>query len=353
LHSQEKNKAFKEFIKRAASHKANKLPFVLYQLPNKDVVKGVFQENSDVNYTTSFTETGFVFSPFKANKAVLLVSNKVSETLYEPETTVNKDFLLTDTDAKTAHIDLINNAIEKIKNGVFEKIVLSRKLEVTTKKDEFQIFQELLNSYPNAFKYLWYHPNIGMWIGATPETLLKVKADSFTTTSLAGTLPVIDAQPAAWTAKEINEQQLVTDYIVSNLKEKVNSITAAPTTTVKAGKLWHLKSVITGTKSKETHLGQILEILHPTPAVCGIPKVIAQEYIMQNEGYDRAFYTGFLGELNYKKTARTNLFVNLRCMKFQNKKATLFVGGGITSDSNAEKEWKETQYKSRTMLNLL
>ena len=80
---------------------------------------------------------------------------------------------------------------------------------------------------------------------------------------------------------------------------------------------------------------------------------MSKEFILSNETYDREFYTGFLGELNYKKDNATNLFVNLRCLKLENLNAAVFVGGGITAGSNAESEWKETQAKSRTMLNLL
>ena len=84
-----------------------------------------------------------------------------------------------------------------------------------------------------------------------------------------------------------------------------------------------------------------------------MPKEISKEFILSNEGYDREFYTGFLGELNLTNTERTHLFVNLRCMKLTDNKATIYVGGGITKDSTAEREWDETQHKSKTMLNLL
>ena len=352
MHSQ-KNSTFKELIKQARSHKANNLPFVLYQLPNQPLVKGLFQNNTALNYTSNFLESGFVFSPFDGDKSILLAPDVIKEADFEREALDLNKSLATIKEDKATHIKLVEKAITTIKAKVLKKVVVSRKIEVATKKDEFKIFKDLLNTYPNAFKYLWYHPKIGMWIGATPETLLKVEGNTFTTTSLAGTLPVLEGQSPQWTKKEIEEQQLVTDYIITNLKEKVNDINATPATSVKAGKLWHLKSVITGSYTKEFNLGKILKILHPTPAVCGIPKEMSKEFILSNETYDREFYTGFLGELNYKKDNATNLFVNLRCLKLENLNATVFVGGGITAGSNAESEWKETQAKSRTMLNLL
>lgn len=349
-----KNNAFNELILKARSHNANALPFVLYQLPNQNIVKGIFQNNSDVHFTTSFSASGFVFAPFDGDKSILVVADATIEVDYEREKSELNNALVDFTDEqKATHIKLVEKAIYKIKNDVLDKVVMSRKIEVPTQKDEFKIFQDVLNTYPSAFKYLWCHPKIGVWIGATPETLLKVEEDTFTTTSLAGTLPVIKNKSPEWTKKEIEEQQLVTDYIISELKEKVNGIKATAASSVKAGKLWHLKSIIRGNMTNAAGLKNILNALHPTPAVCGVPKELAKEFIIANETYGREFYTGFLGELNYDKTQATHLFVNLRCLKLENRKATIFVGGGITAASNPESEWKETQHKSRTMLNLL
>ena len=112
--------------------------------------------------------------------------------------------------------------------------------------------------------------------------------------------------------------------------------------------------------------------MHPTPAVCGYPKQKAKDFILQNETYSRAYYTGFLGELNLKqsKTRNTNrrnvennayatvktysnFYVNLRCMQFKDDKALIYVGGGITKDSVAENEWEETLNKTKTIGNVL
>ena len=109
--------------------------------------------------------------------------------------------------------------------------------------------------------------------------------------------------------------------------------------------------------TKDFGLAQLLNKLHPTPAVCGLPKETAKNFILEHEGYDRSFYTGFLGEINLnsggEKSANTHLFVNLRCMELFEDKAVLFVGGGITNDSNNEKEWEETVAKSSTMKAIL
>jgi isochorismate synthase len=95
----------------------------------------------------------------------------------------------------------------------------------------------------------------------------------------------------------------------------------------------------------------LIDALHPTPAVCGLPKESAKEFILENEGYDRSFYTGFLGELSVEN--RSNLFVNLRCMQVKDATYYIYIGGGITSASVPEKEWEETVAKSKVMLRVL
>ena len=97
--------------------------------------------------------------------------------------------------------------------------------------------------------------------------------------------------------------------------------------------------------------------MHPTAAVCGLPKETAKEFILKNERYKREYYSGFLGEFNIDlvsfKNIQTDLFVNLRCMKITKDKAQLFIGCGITKDSIPEDEYKETVYKSMTMKKII
>jgi isochorismate synthase len=95
----------------------------------------------------------------------------------------------------------------------------------------------------------------------------------------------------------------------------------------------------------------VIQLLHPTPAVCGLPKEQSKAFILENENYDRTFYTGFLGELNMEN--KTDLFVNLRCMEICESQANLFMGCGITKDSIPEKEWEESINKSFTMKRVL
>ena len=82
-----------------------------------------------------------------------------------------------------------------------------------------------------------------------------------------------------------------------------------------------------------------------------MPKEIAVDFILNNENYNRSYYTGYLGELQLNKC--TNLFVNLRCLNYKNDKLGIYVGGGITLASDPLKEWEETVVKAQVMKKVL
>ena len=171
--------------------------------------------------------------------------------------------------------------------------------------------------------------------------------------SLAATIPFEEGKEPVWGQKEIEEQQMVSDHIEKKLDAFSDDVKLDTTKSVKAGNLWHLKTKISASLSPNTNVNEIIKVLHPTPAVCGIPVSQARAFILDNEGYDRAYYTGFLGDINLNSEDEISLFVNLRCMELTKNYATVFVGGGITASSNPEAEWIETQNKSQTMLNIL
>ena len=145
------------------------------------------------------------------------------------------------------------------------------------------------------------------------------------------------------------------DYIVSQIKDQENGIilknfSVSDTYTIKAGNLLHLKADIKGSIG-DFELKSLLDTLHPTPAVCGLPKATAKNFILQNENYDRSYYTGFLGEIN--TNLKTDLYVNLRCVEIIDTCASIYVGGGITLDSNPLDEWLETCNKTNTIKSVL
>lgn len=337
-------------------------PFVAFKKPENEKVylySGKNKELHTVNFNSNNNHhvNGFVFVPFDAEKqAIFFPANEfdVAEFPFIPSEGIktHNQSLSEEKKNKLSYVQKVEKAVEAIRNDMFSKVVLSRTIEVDTHESAEVLFYRLLNTYPDAFVYLWFHPKIGLWLGATPETLVTVNSNRIKTMSLAGTQPYMGSLEVTWGAKELEEQHLVTQYIVSKLVESgCQNIQIAPTQTVKAGKLLHLKNDIVA-EVNATSLINLIGNLHPTPAVCGFPADASKAFINQNEGYDREFYTGFLGLLN-SEANEAELFVNLRCMQLKGNKALLYVGGGITKGSVPENEWTETQNKAQTMLNVL
>ncbi len=350
----------KTLFHKISAHYNNDLPFVIYSKPNDSLVKIFLQEDNQLYLSNDFSESGFVFSPFIGSENVVILEDK-SE-VFE----VDWEFSLADNIAEVKKDDvhnlkfefenLVAKGIAAIKNDLFEKVVLSR-VEAVSKSDfDFiAVFQRLLNLYPTAFRYCWFHPKVGFWMGASPEQLLGLIDDKLSTMALAGTQLYQASENVVWEDKETQEQRIVTDYIVNNLSPHSSEIVLSNPYTSKAGNLLHIQTNIDATLKATANLKEIIEALHPTPAVCGFPKDRAKQFILDNEGYDRTFYSGFLGELNRKseKGNTTSLFVNLRCLQVKSDIVSLYMGCGITKDSIAENEYQETVNKSATMKRVL
>lgn len=271
---------------------------------------------------------------------------------------LNSERLNLSEDGKTDFENLVKKGIAFIETQAVQKVVLSRK--ETLSLDDFNfvsVFQKMLSAYPAALRYCWFHPEIGMWMGATPEQLLKVEKSNFKTVALAGTQKFESNTEVIWQEKERQEQQFVTDFICGELEDEVFSLQKSEPYTFRAGTIVHLKTDIDGVFNSDFDLGKVLKILHPTPAVCGLPKPVSRKFILENEGYDRKFYAGFLGELNrnYGKNENddSDIYVNLRCMEIEEQHIHLYIGCGITKDSDPEKEYLETANKAMTMMGIL
>ena len=367
-----------DFFEHIEAHFNKKLPFVTYRKPNQGKVYGRLQDDSNLYFTNSFTESGFVFSPFDDIEKTVLIPSNVSKTIVasfatsskiETPKIVNSTALST----KEFHIQLIKKGVEVINNTGLKKVVLSRQETVNlSSANPIIIFKNLLDAYSSAFVYCWYHPKVGLWLGATPETLIKIEGNRFSIMALAGTQDYNGSLDVVWQIKEQQEQQFVTDFIIENLKPSVKNFKISDVETVKAGNLVHLKTMISAQLKPKISLKQVIEALHPTPAVCGLPKQFAKAFILEHENYNREFYTGFLGELNCDtiiaprsgkrnienrayavKRKSTQLYVNLRCMQLKNNNAIIYIGGGITESSSSENEWEETVSKSQVIKSIL
>lgn len=345
-----------DFFKKIADNYQRNLPFVAYALPESSTVIGMFQKDTSVYESSDLAEEGFVFAPFSAGRRLLIPAAKseiLKASLSEKITpiTVSSE---ENPSEKQIYKKLVGAAIDKIAGGTAQKIVTSRCKEVQLKTFEIsEVLSRLFSLYPEAFRYIWHHPESGTWCGATPEILIETEGKKFNTMALAGTRTHVGNTRNYWTPKELNEQQWVVDAITTRLEPLVSILKVSNTKDQRAGSMVHLRTDFQGILEKgKSGLEGLVRALHPTPAVCGTPQEVAKNFILANENYDRTYYTGFLGPI-HGDDGTSRLFVNLRCMKMSDHSANLYVGGGITLDSLAEAEWDETQNKLQTMLQVL
>ncbi len=243
------------------------------------------------------------------------------------------------------------NFHEHLVNGDFRKLVLSRSVDVARPEgvSALSLFAEACRRYPRVMVALVSTPQAGTWLAATPETLLAGSGQDWQTMALAGTMPYGDAMQ--WNDKNLQEQRYVTTYVTEVLEHFSTDFTAEGPYTVRAAHLAHLRSDFRFLLPDTTRLGELIQALHPTPAVCGLPKDDARRFICTNERHDRSYYSGFMGPLMLGGT--TSLYVTLRCMQLFKHHCRLYAGSGLLSDSSEPLEWQETESKLDTMRNLL
>ena len=235
--------------------------------------------------------------------------------------------------------------LQGIEKAIFSRIHLHKKADTT---NLIELFDKLCQRYKEeAFVYLVSDPQFGTWLGATPEVLVKGGATKLNTVALAGTKKLDSIE---WTSKEIKEQAIVSDYI----REKLTSfdslaISESEVRTVRNGSVFHLRKDFEFQLSSKKW-NELINQLHPTPAVCGRPMKKAYNLILSEEPHERLFYTGLIG---YKSDDTIAVYVNLRCMQVLENHYALYLGGGITSASNPEDEWEETINKSKTLLSVI
>ena len=265
------------------------------------------------------------------------------------------------------HIDF-SNFHSNLLNGEFQKIVLSRCVQEPRKEEQLPmtLFQKACELYPRMFISLVYTPQSGMWLMATPEILLEGGGNDWHTIALAGTMKLegeslsFDSPPVkgetrlsdiAWTTKNIQEQRYVATYLMECLEHFSSQITEEGPYTARAANLVHLRSDFNFVLEDTRRIGELIRALHPTPAVCGLPKQQTFDFIRKNESQSRRYYSGFSGP--YNPEVDTHLFVSLRCMQILDDCYCLYAGGGLLRDSEEDQEWEETEAKLETMRSLL
>jgi isochorismate synthase len=310
---------------------------VSYRIPGEEIS---IRSGQFVEQTKSELKDGFVVCPFLGDKAYWFDEDRGSEEMSEyhfsQPTCYSKDEYLTKAD----------EFIREIQNQNLSKAILSRIKVTSTRANPDALFEKLCRAYPKAFVYLVSSSHFGTWIGATPEILLTCENGVGKSIALAGTMKS-DGQ-APWGEKEINEQKFVADFISEQLSNDFPELEIDGPNEMIAGPVKHLATTFEFSLNSKRPIDVALS-LHPTPAVSGLPRKESIELINYVEEHNRSLYTGFIGLLG----DTTELYVNLRCAQIYANEAFLYLGGGFTKDSVSEKEWEETENKSRTLLDIL
>ncbi|MGN0230761.1 MAG: chorismate-binding protein [Muribaculaceae bacterium] len=324
-------------------------PFYAYRLPNSGNV--IFRAEGN----TADAREVFVAHPFATDAPSHIIYGTLSaDEFINAEVIINNDIITAynSSTTKEEYIELINSTIARIKSGEMHKAVISNTKiidNILTSEQWVEVFSKLCIKYPSAFVSFFYTKATGFWIGATPEVLVNATGTDFMTMALAGTK--LSNPPSNWTEKEIEEHRFVCNYIESILKESNIKFGCTPIFTKNAGHIDHLcKKYIC--KCKEfSDIKTILETLHPTPALCGLPFSESYNFIKSTEKHDRRLYGGYIGPMVVDSSMY--FFVNLRCMQFDRKHICLYAGGGITRDSIPEYEWNEIENKMNTILQII
>lgn len=238
--------------------------------------------------------------------------------------------------------------VDGLKKAIYSRV---KKEDLLGGFDIEDFFIQLSDQYPKAFTYLLNIPGDAVWVGASPELLLSYHEGEAKTVALAGTLKITKNLSAPeWTRKEIDEHRLVENHIIEVCNNMELEYVKSPVRSSSTGKVYHLKSDFI-LKVGPDKIGQFLNTIHPTPAISGLPQNSALDLIYEIEKYERSYYCGFLGWVEDPEDF--SLFINLRCMKKVNNTIYFFAGGGITSDSDIQKEWEETEVKMTTLTDLL
>jgi len=331
----------------AAAKLRSKEPFFVARFPDEKSLS--FYVNPTVDpalYEKSFIVKGWnkddtVYYYASANGAEFPV-NQIKQLNYSNEIPSETPF-----EEYAKNFDLYQGAFAKT---VVKKAILSRLklIEISIGYDLIAYFQRLVSAHSQALVYLLLHPTEGIWMGATPEILLSRKENKYTTVSLAGTQK-ISKSPYHWGQKEKEEQEFVSAHIRESLTQNnIHNFTESGPKTVEAGSVAHLKTIF---EFEESAMNfdylNLVDHIHPTPAISGTPVGEAIDLINTTESHDRRLYTGYLGRISAQSI---DLYVNLRCMQVFPTKMVLYLGSGITQCSDLEAEWEETEQKAKTLL---
>lgn len=337
--------------------------YAIYRLPHEDHATLIRQTEGDPLELQALTELngrqGFVVAPFevKGDQPVVLIQGETETVSLDSQHANGINERQSHPITDYYRVDFANYHAQ-LTSDQFRKIVLARCADEDMPEGvtPMDLFYRACELYPRLFIALVETPQSGCWLTATPEILLDGKGQDWRTIALAGTMKLEgdelngEGETLTWSTKNIQEQRIVATYITECLEQFTGDFREEGPRTVRAANLVHLRSDFTFKLADRQRVGELLQALHPTPAVCGLPKREAFQFIVKNEHTPRRYYSGFMGPLGADET---HLYVSLRCMHIEGGTCHLYAGGGLLKGSTEEQEWQETEAKLETMRRLL
>ena len=259
---------------------------------------------------------------------------------------------------------MIDHALDEIQNGALKKVVLARVCELRHECDlDVEAALSLLDAeYADCYRFL-FEPHPGhAFLGATPELLVRLNGCELETMALAGSQrrgrdAAEDAaleQDLLNSAKDQHEHKLVLDELKVRLQPQSQGADGLRIGTTQALKLHNIQHLFTPVNAQLKNAGGILAqvaLLHPTPALGGLPREAANQFIRDAEPVTRGWYAAPVGWLDANLDGE--FAVAIRSAVVQRERAWLYAGCGIVAGSDPQKEWDETALKFKPMLRAL
>lgn len=245
---------------------------------------------------------------------------------------------------------LLERALDRIRSGSLQKVVLARRLRAALPRavDVGQMVESLAGRHPSCATFALAGADGAWFVGATPETLLRLEGRTVYVDALAGTLAVDQATAGD---KELREHAFVVEAAKSALAPFAERLSFdGEPALVRLRHVVHLRTNLEATLREGVALTEVVRRLHPTPAVGGTPREEALRFIRDHEGFDRGWYAGAVGWVG---EGAAHLCVALRSALFRGEEALVYAGAGIVAGSSADLEWDETARKARAMLEAL
>lgn len=251
--------------------------------------------------------------------------------------------------------------VDRMWRGEFSKVVLARTLELTSDAplDLPVMLQRLARRDPSGYTFaLPTGPDRNL-IGASPELLVSRRGNKVVANPLAGSTPRSDdlaedvrrAAALLASAKDLHEHAVVVDAVHGVLAPFCTTLDVpAKPTLIRTATMWHLSTTVTGTLADGSTASalELASALHPTPAVCGTPTLMARQVIAETEPFDRGFFTGMIGWGDANGDGEW--VVTIRCAEAEERTLRLYAGAGVVAASEPEAETAETAAKFRTFL---